>query len=708
MVETLTFEADAALFEELGERLVGKHSVAFGELIKNAYDADATEVEVLLDPQDEGLIVIEDNGHGMSFEEFSKFWMRVGSTHKRDQERSRNLDRPLTGSKGVGRISARLLSHEIRIETVSEKTPREKLVAKLDWRDVKEVEDLRQVEVEYEMLNLDQPAKPGTRIELRNLKTDWTTDRIRDVAREIWQLQPPFRGPSMPDESDPEDFQVDFQSPEPELVEEFQKQMEVILELDHARLTGRLTGEELEVSMVYEGERLGPLSQTIEGSTVDHCEFEIRFYQLKGRQPHGIKVAEAREYVREHGGVHIYDAGFRLPYYGEIENDWLGLTLDHARRIESAELLPEDMTVPGAMTHLPHMHHLIGVVKVNTSNEPELEVTITRDRLQDTDGFDAIRRAVRLSLEWYATEKAKRRLAETQEKLDQEETADILETVDEILAHYEAELPKQARDDLKAAIDQAIETARDREEAISEQVAVLSSLATAGISSLAFQHEIKKQVGAVGRVAERLRGLAADYPEIEEDVRDLEVELNEWRHRMETVASVLGHLQEGENVKDEGRFNAERVARQAFEQVHDILPSMQFETRFEGALTLPKATYAEWISVFQNVYFNAANAMMDNDERRLVVQGRQDGRLRRIQVLDNGVGIDLDEAQHLFEPFERAINISEERRNLGFGGTGMGLTIVRTIARRRNCEVQFVEPPDDYSTAFQLSWRVED
>lgn len=40
------FTVDAALLRELGERLVGKPHIALAELVKNSYDADATEVVI--------------------------------------------------------------------------------------------------------------------------------------------------------------------------------------------------------------------------------------------------------------------------------------------------------------------------------------------------------------------------------------------------------------------------------------------------------------------------------------------------------------------------------------------------------------------------------------------------------------------------------------------------------------------------------------
>ena len=44
----LTFSVDSHLLVELGEHLVSRKSIALGELVKNAYDADATKVEISL------------------------------------------------------------------------------------------------------------------------------------------------------------------------------------------------------------------------------------------------------------------------------------------------------------------------------------------------------------------------------------------------------------------------------------------------------------------------------------------------------------------------------------------------------------------------------------------------------------------------------------------------------------------------------------
>lgn len=69
--ENVYFRPRARLMLELGEQLIKNESVAMLELIKNSYDAFARNVNVRLDNIDDcdaGLIVIEDDGIGMTKE----------------------------------------------------------------------------------------------------------------------------------------------------------------------------------------------------------------------------------------------------------------------------------------------------------------------------------------------------------------------------------------------------------------------------------------------------------------------------------------------------------------------------------------------------------------------------------------------------------------------------------------------------------------
>jgi len=74
-MQKVKFSVDASLIERLGNELVSKKETALSELVKNSYDADATEVNLIFKDTDEkgGTLIIEDNGTGMTEEELMVF-----------------------------------------------------------------------------------------------------------------------------------------------------------------------------------------------------------------------------------------------------------------------------------------------------------------------------------------------------------------------------------------------------------------------------------------------------------------------------------------------------------------------------------------------------------------------------------------------------------------------------------------------------------
>jgi HSP90 family molecular chaperone len=117
----LTFTVDSALLSELGEKLVESVHVALLELVKNAYDADATVVTVELVTTASGSpeVTISDDGTGMTFDEVEKYWMRIATTNKVKNDASSVYGRPRTGSKGIGRFSCRRLGTKLVLETIA-------------------------------------------------------------------------------------------------------------------------------------------------------------------------------------------------------------------------------------------------------------------------------------------------------------------------------------------------------------------------------------------------------------------------------------------------------------------------------------------------------------------------------------------------------------------------------------------------------------
>jgi hypothetical protein len=136
---TPTFTVDTHLFRELGELLVDRDSTALVELVKNAYDADATEVVVhgdSLSDSRSGVILITDNGVGMSADLFRLGFLRIASRVKEETRRSPKSKRRYTGAKGVGRLAAHKLAWLMEVESASSDSSEAPISASIDWEKI--------------------------------------------------------------------------------------------------------------------------------------------------------------------------------------------------------------------------------------------------------------------------------------------------------------------------------------------------------------------------------------------------------------------------------------------------------------------------------------------------------------------------------------------------------------------------------------------
>jgi len=626
----VSFTVDAHLLEELGSRLVGKPSIALAELIKNAYDADAKVVTIEFFPQEDRIVVMDD-GHGMSRSDVIAFWMRIGTTHKRNQRRSRLLERPLTGSKGVGRLSVQFLAHELHMTTVPHSSLRNSneppywVETYVDWRQAVSAGDLTRATATYREHGEPLPWPHGTRLVLTSLKRrDWSKDDIREC--------PPFGW-----FSEKEDFEIRFVGPE-DFSKEFEEQLRAVERIQTARILGEANHGKVHVKVEfwkrgnpYETHEMEYHVKDLPGNkgrydpdvNLRRVRFEIRIYKLRGRQPEGIRVGELRDYLDRFAGVHVYDGGFRLPYYGDPTNDWLRLEYDHAHRIFESKILPrsiqEEFKHTERLRYLPTLRRVIGIVQVNTAEEPGLEISITRDRLVTSKAHDDLRNVVRLALDWYAYLEAKRAYEEVGRRLrrldvDLPALKETPKEIQRIVRKHGDVLPAPVREQLER-VSKALKTtleAKERREAAN--LSLLLPLATAGMMSVAMQHEMRKLLRWLERIRLQLTDLAETRTD--EALSSLAREVEEWLERAKGVNDLFEHLA-GDAMREARRFRARMVVEQVLHQVSFFARGVSIKNDVAKDLLLPPATFAEWGALFQNVFVNAFNAMRTTRERRL-------------------------------------------------------------------------------------------
>jgi len=741
-----TFTVDAALLRELGEQLIGHSHIALAELLKNSYDADATECRIEFRDDE---IIVWDNGHGISEQEFHAHWMRLGTTHKTVTRESRGYRRPMTGSKGIGRLSVQFLADEMTLESATVNDASRHLYVFVDWTGVRRGEELNTVNVLWQMrdgtMSLPTSESSGTRIVLKKLRSEWGTEAIEKLGQEIWLLRPPFAAPQVRrTERTGLDFHIDIDAPKILRAREaFDKLQNALFQNWKAKIRGRLRdgragGEatiELEFKPSYpEGQEAsrsfrervslpinaGPAASSGSPCAIDGAKFEILVFKTEGRQPGGLAVGEVREYLRRFGNVSVYDSGFRLPYYGASQ-DWLNVTRDQGRRLIVSDLLPARLNVEGRyLLDLPAPGRIFGAVEIDTNHErslaenihagpgESLQLSPGRDRLAPNRAFKQLRNLVRFSLDFYASRYRMLAAQSAEKARARESPARTVRRAVVVLDRNRDAMPRAVFRDVRREVVAAEKASKRAEEETDRRAVLLAPLATAGMTALALNHELAREITLVSRLGERLTAVAArlDAPELAEIARSL----LEAESRFRSLQELFAPLVSEEDREATDRLRVGPVVESVVRAMRPLMPRVSFEAvDVPEDLRFPVGSFADWNALLQNLLSNAWNAMLDAEKDPSVAfDGGRRGRYQEwFRVSDTGVGlgVPLGEAPALFEPFERRLRVSERNRSVAMGGQGLGLALVRLIASRRSVRAAFVRPRTGFSTSFELSWK---
>ena len=256
------FDINPHVIRQLGEELVPDEMTALMELIKNAYDADASYVKIdintsgvytdeqLTYKNHKGYIIVEDSGVGMNEEAIIKSWLTISYSSKRagaDGIKAKTpKDRTPLGDKGLGRLSTQRLSDCCEIYTVPE-GGKERYHVAFDWREFDKVERLSQVPVIVDSMPAGELK--GTKLVLTNLHSldVWKGDRLETFKNKIVQILTPF--------SEVRKFFV-YITIDGENVD-VMKKMDSVLNLCQSSYEFTFDGETLKVSGIIKPEKLG-------------------------------------------------------------------------------------------------------------------------------------------------------------------------------------------------------------------------------------------------------------------------------------------------------------------------------------------------------------------------------------------------------------------------------------------------------------------
>jgi signal transduction histidine kinase len=707
--DNVRFSVDAAHIQRLGEELVAKQETALSELIKNAFDADATTVTLTFDEHRRlgGILTIEDDGSGMGEDVIRDAWMRISTAAKVNQPTSPRFSRVRAGRKGIGRFAVQRLGRRLVLESRPAGSAVGYRVA-FDWdADFRAGRDLQDVFNSIGRFDKGS-AEQGTKLIIQDLRDVWSDAAIERVWRSVILLQPPFEirpiAPvaSVRVEADP-GFRVVING-----VTQAQQTERFSIETDFlSRATAIIQG-----SVDKVGRAVVTVSSTklelddeqefeVNVTETGPFSFEARYFIYSSDMLSGMKQAAAAEMGRKFGGVRVYRDGFRVLPYGEGRDDWLGL---------------DDLTSRRSFLLPVNNFNFFGQVRLNSKDNPAFEETSSREGLLENVAFAELRDFLQEALLWGAGRVGsirQRKIRAGQRgfiSLRPSQLIRELRTNSEDGGHGSG--GAAGRRDWDAAEEAIVQFERQVDAARAaalEYEEMLRILASLGISISVFGHEVK---GAQGNLAARLKVIQGIIAKLSDpgDRERLSAQFDKLTAASDRLLDIGGYiagLMSSTESRELRSLSVRGVLDRFAEQFTEYMrkQGVQFEVDVQPAQlrTMPMHS-SELDSVLLNLLTNAIKSMRKAKvhERRVRIEGRQVGRHVVIGFEDNGGGILPENRERVFDPFYTTTTAADDDGVAG-PGTGLGLKIVSDIATSYGGAATVGEPNAGYVCRIEFS-----
>lgn len=340
MSDELQFKISSALKNVIGSDLINDDFIAIFELVKNAYDAHATRVDVIFSNlySKNAKILIKDNGKGMDYNDLIEKWLFVAYSAKKDETEEDSYDfrdkikvkRAYAGAKGIGRFSCDRLGRNLYLETIKDKLNPKVEVLITDWDkfDVNGKDEFINISVIHDTLpESSYGITNGTVLEISDLKSSWDRTKLLNLKDALAKLINP----------DAKNIQNDF---EIYLSVEAEKKNDSKESVYHKIVNGKIRNiifEALELKTTKLVSKISEINPEIietslfeGGKLVYKIEEESQFKHLHGIESEiyylnrSAKMTFSRRMGLqpvEYGHIFVYKNGLRIFPYGERGED---------------------------------------------------------------------------------------------------------------------------------------------------------------------------------------------------------------------------------------------------------------------------------------------------------------------------------------------------------------------------------------------------
>jgi len=768
----VAFTVDAKLLDELGLRLVTSNHVALAELIKNAYDADATEVSVSFigtrtadrAALKKARIEVCDDGHGMTFDDVQEKWMRVATKSKVDDQKSPLYNRQRTGSKGIGRFAILRLSKCLELTTTSFISPNsyETTSIQFDWDKLHDGTQLSNLKFPATIEVTKAKRKTGVTLSFTRLNQHWTERDVAVLRRSLAGLISPHEGaPQSGKKADPGfDVTISDDDSSTEIEGTTSTVSEAMYDAGWARLIGGVAdgGGSMNLRLKAKGlpqQRLQlPLSKEIR-QLGKNLFFDIVWFPGKKETWRDTKVAtnkSVEDFLENQSGIRVYLNDHRVFPYGDAHDDWVGMgqwALSRRGHVdEPLRELAKQLGVDPSRTLLdvPKPSRLSGRVVLYQGPTGPLQSKTDRMGFLENAAFDNLRQLVQLSIQWMTIQYSKYKTLHLDNVAD-EETQKLLtiSAEKENVQHVHHSIPSEidqtevavsildrlvseqesGRDEIvfqgksKDVFDQALIALKASSKSSSNHQAILELQASTGPILFTFSHEIKGILGSLTAIASDAEALVGKVPiNISNMLDTFSKETRETHLQLSGLVELLGLFSlsaRDRNPRPQALLAITEKIKSGMKGLTDPY-GIDIQIKIDRSVKTCPMLAAAPATILINLISNSIKAVLAgrSGERKIEVSAERSEKHLRLLVSDTGIGISKKFRESVFEPFNSdpegkiylALSkvIKDNELSLSLAqGSGLGLSIVRSIVLREGGTVNFIEPRKKWVTEIEVT-----
>jgi signal transduction histidine kinase len=690
----------ARIIHTIGQNLIKDPQAAVIELVKNSYDADAHTVLVafkaeISDSKTIIRITVEDDGHGMTYDQVTGTWL-VPATADKANRRLSPGERQMQGNKGIGRFASFVLGEEIFLRTVAKGANTETSLL-LQASNFSDAQFLDEVQILVETRRIEGRHRHGTLFEMTSrtgdeIHREWKRTDFEKLRLDLQRMLFPLSARNKADFEVwlvTEGFSTFGQADGSENIEP----LPVMEQFDY-RITatidaeGRVSGvfqspllpgkpeEQLDITLTDKpGLPCGPIQVDLRVIDRELGSLQELLDRSKSRGDvlGDTTRAELKRLLDKASGITVFRGDFRIRPYGDQGDDWLDL--DRERINNPSFAISNNQT--------------FGVVLIAPEAESRLEEKSARDGLREDEHYERLKFTIKKLVEELQRRRFQirrsvgriQRAPRVGEMLS--ELRDYERPIAKITAILKSEgVPGGKIDKVAVLLREEQKTREQIVAKLEETIAIYQGQATLGKVVGIVLHEGNRAIGILNTQSRRI-------PELIEELREMPsaILMDEIVRAMDGIRGALAIVSElFDRIQPLGvRSRAKKAPVKlagvmnhvlgAFSQqlkVHSITVSIDLPDKFE-VVAWDTDVKAVLFNLIENSIYWLSHPPREDAEISLRVEVDKESELSRLHITDNGPGIPKEHVanEDIFEP-----HFSLR------GGIGLGLAIAGEAANR--------------------------